>query len=222
MSKPMRTVAVTLPLLILAAVVAWAAFALSRGPAVINAASTTSAGGTREANIVIQTVPALGYGDHPDWVSYLIQDPNGTWHHTTNFTVPANALVHVTLYQYDSGSNLRNPVLNQVLGTVGNQEMLNGKPIQTWTKNIGHTFTVPELGVSVFLPAVPDDAKNPCPGAPCETKYDHNTITFSFHTGAPGNYRWQCFVPCGSAFLYGFGGPMNTYGYMGGFVKVVA
>ena len=45
---------------------------------------------------------------------------------------------------------------------------------------------------------------------------------FSFVTPGVGQYRWQCFVPCGLGYLYGNGGPMSTLGYMGGFLKVVA
>ncbi len=37
---------------------------------------------------------------------------------------------------------------------------------------------------------------------------------------APGHYRWQCFVPCAAGFIYGFGGPMQTIGYMDGFLNV--
>jgi len=33
-------------------------------------------------------------------------------------------------------------------------------------------------------------------------------------------YRWQCFVPCGLGFLYGNGGPMQTIGFMDGFLEV--
>ena len=47
-----------------------------------------------------------------------------------------------------------------------------------------------------------------------------DTITFTFRTGKPGRYRWQCFVPCAAGFLYGFGGPMQTVGYMDGFLNV--
>ena len=43
---------------------------------------------------------------------------------------------------------------------------------------------------------------------------------FSFTSPGPGNYRWQCFVPCGLGWLYGNGGPMSTLGYMGGFMQV--
>jgi hypothetical protein len=43
-----------------------------------------------------------------------------------------------------------------------------------------------------------------------------NVITFSFKTKGPGIYRWQCFVPCAAGTLFGNGGPMSTFGYMGG------
>ena len=48
----------------------------------------------------------------------------------------------------------------------------------------------------------------------------HETITFMVRTGKPGRYRWQCFVPCAAGFLSGFGGPMQTIGYMDGFLQV--
>ncbi len=83
-----------------------------------------------------------------------------------------------------------------------------------------HTFAVPQLGIIVPLLGVPDSAKNPCDEGPCSLKQDHETITFAFRTGKPGHYRWQCFVPCAAGFLAGFGGPMQTIGYMDGFLNV--
>jgi hypothetical protein len=50
---------------------------------------------------------------------------------------------------------------------------------------------------------------------------DHNTISFTFRTPGKGLYRWQCFVPCAAGYIAGFGGPMQTVGYMDGFIKVV-
>jgi len=64
--------------------------------------------------------------------------------------------------------------------------------------------------------------KNQCDAAPCPLAKAHRTITFSFRTGSPGRYRWQCFVPCAAGFIYGFGGPMQTIGYMDGFLNVKA
>jgi hypothetical protein len=37
-----------------------------------------------------------------------------------------------------------------------------------------------------------------------------------------GDFIWQCRVPCGGGFLDGFGGPMQTIGFMTGSMQVVA
>src|SRR6202011_4722823 len=99
----------------------------------------------------------------------------------------------------------------------GDRMLLNGKPVQLLNPDdASHTFTIPDLGVSVPLPGVAMNPKNPCSSAPCSLAEAHNTITFTFRTGAPGRYRWQCFVPCAASFLFGNGGPMQTIGYMSG------
>jgi hypothetical protein len=98
---------------------------------------------------------------------------------------------------------------------------INGKPADSIPPDTAsHTFAVPQLGVLVPLKGVPDTAKNPCDEWPCTQQQAHNTITFTFHTGAPGRYRWQCFVPCAAGWIAGFGGPMSTIGYMDGFLHV--
>ena len=84
-----------------------------------------------------------------------------------------------------------------------------------------HTFVVPQLGVFVPLLGVAANAKNPCGYAPCGLSFDHHKITFTFRTGGKGRYRWQCFVPCAAGTLFDFGGPMQTLGYMDGFLDVV-
>jgi hypothetical protein len=55
---------------------------------------------------------------------------------------------------------------------------------------------------------------------PCSLEQAHRTVTFTNRTGKPGRYRWQCFVPCAAGFIDGFGGPMQTTGYMDGFLHV--
>ena len=224
MSKPLRLLGIFAPLAIAAVLFGIGAMQLGRYPALIKASATSGTSGP-EASITLQAVPAIGSGAHPDWVSYLVQGPDGKFVHTTMIQLPAHALVHVTILQYDSGSDLRNSFMLQPQGVVGGAMNVNGKSVPVLDPklgDVGHTFTIPQLGVSVPLMGVPDDAKNPCPNAPCTTNYDHNTVTFDFRTGAPGEFHWQCFVPCGTDFLYGNGGPMSTVGFMGGFVKVVA
>ena len=177
-------------------------------------------------NLTVQTVGSIGFGPHPTWVSYLVQDPSGQWIHSTIWKVPAHTRINLTIDQYDSGSPLRNQQWGRVVGTAGGVEILNGKPLAVYDSNsgdgVGHTFSIPTLGINVPLVAEPSDDNNLCSQAPCTPKFDHNIIKISFVTPGAGDYPWQCFVPCGLGFLYGNGGPMSTLGYMGGFLDVVA
>ena len=216
MTKAQKTIGVLIPLALLLAVVVWTFLYLIRYPPTVEAATKASG----DVDVTMQTVGSIGTGNHPTWVSYLIRRADGVWVHTTVLQVPAHTTVHMTIYQFDSGSSLRNPVMNQVLGAP--DAALDGKPYSLWTDTIGHTFTIPELGLSVPLPGIAATAANPCSVAPCGPSYDHHTITFTFRTGPAGVYTWQCFVPCGLGYLAGFGGPMSTFGYMNGVLKVVA
>jgi hypothetical protein len=193
-------------------------------PQSVAAVSTRKVAGFSGTHLTLQTVAAIGpkYSpSHPDWVSYLVLD-RGKWVHSTIFTVPANSLVHVTVYQYDGDSGLRNPFLSQVQGTIGGTETIDGKVTTGINPEEGsHTFAVPQLGLFVPFPGVPEEAKNQCEFAPCTPSNAHHLITFTFHTGKKGRYRWQCFVPCAAGFIFGNGGPMQTLGYMDGFLDVV-
>ena len=161
-----------------------------------------------------------GQGPHPDWVSY---GP------TTVLQVPAHALVTVTITQYDTGDRIPNPFLSEVHGTVGGTAQLTMADGKTSTvtsidqAHVGHTFTVRSfpssaqdtLFVSVPVPAVSSNAPALANGFP-----KPNVMTFSFITKGKGTYAWNCEFPCGSNYA-SFGGPMATYGYMSGTLKVV-
>jgi hypothetical protein len=167
-------------------------------------------------------VASIGHGPHPDWVSYYARDPQGQWQHSTILKVPAHALISVTVYQFDTATGLRNPFFGQARGIVNGTMEVNGKPLNALPPDdASHTFAIPDLGVSVPLKGVGDNAPNQCSFAPCSLSTAHNTITFTFRTGAPGSHRWQCFVPCAAGFILGFGGPMQTIGYMDGTLEVV-
>ena len=192
---------------------------LTNAPASASPVRTSSG-----VHLYLATVPAVETNDvHPTWVSYYAVNADGSnWRHDTTFDLPAHTLVTVTVYQYDGDSGLRNPFISQSQGTVGGNFMLNGKPTQAIDPaDASHVFAIPQFGVSVPLLGVPDSAKNPCGNAPCTLKQDHETITFQFRTPGAGMYRWQCFVPCAAGFIQGWGGPMQTVGYMDGFIKVV-
>jgi hypothetical protein len=197
-----------------------ATWATSQPTPIVASAAPPSSGGSQ---LTLETVAAIGpkYAPtHPDWVSYLVRK-NNQWVHSTVYKVPANSIVHVTIYQYDGDSGLRNPFLSQVQGTVGGTETVDGKTINVIPpEEASHTFVIPQLGVFVPLPGVPEEAKSQCEFAPCEGAA-HRTISFSFKTGKKGRFRWQCFVPCAAGFIDGFGGPMQTLGYMDGFIQVV-
>ena len=196
--------------------------ALLGTPPVVN---FTSQSPGAPVNVTLQTVGSLGSGSHPDWVSYLVRSPQGQWIHTTVFQVPQDTRINVTIYQYDSGSPLRNQQLGQVTGTYGNVAALNGRLFRVINSNagngVGHTFSIPAIDVNVPLYGNNGNA-NLCAAAPCTTTSPHKIIRFSFTSPGPGDYRWQCFVPCGLGYLFGNGGPMSTLGYMGGFMRVAA
>jgi len=179
-------------------------------------------------DVTMQSVGSIGtgFGNHPTWVSYLQKDPaTGQWIHDTSMILPADTVIHMTVLNYDSGSPLRNQQWGQVQGTIGGTADFNGKPFKVYNSysgnGVGHTFAVPGLNVSVPMIGVNGNLTNICSQAPCGN-LPHNTMTFSFKTGAPGSYNWQCFVPCGLGYLFGNGGGMSTFDYMGGFLRVVA
>jgi hypothetical protein len=192
---------------------------LMSGPTPIRIRQTAS----KTTNITIQTVAAVGptLSPHPDWVSYLVRD-QGKWVRSTVWQVPAHSLVRVTVYQFDGNSGLRNPFMAKVRGTEGNSMQVDGKTLNVINPDdASHTFAIPQLRLIVPLLGVADDAKNQCGFAPCAMSNAHHTITFTFRTPGKGRYRWQCFVPCAAGWIYGFGGPMQTLGYMDGFLDVV-
>lgn len=185
-----------------------------------SAAATRTVSGAR---LFLGTVPAAALDDpHPTWVSYYAVSPTSTnWKHVTTYNLPAHTLVRITIYNYDSQTGLRNPFISQATGTLGGTFTLNGKVAQTIPPDTAsHVFAIPQWGVSVPIYGISSNAKNPCSNAPCSLRNDHSATTFTVRTPGPGLYRWQCFVPCAAGFIHGFGGPMQTVGYMDGFIKI--
>ncbi len=174
---------------------------------------------------------ATGGAAHPTWVSYRIRTPKThAWTHTTLVYLPAHSRIDVTIYQFDSGSPLRNQHFGMVTGTIGNDAKLNGKTFKVLNsydtpngQGVGHTFTVPSLGINVPLEGNDTSKKTFCTYGPCDPATQlHTKTTFAFTTPGVGNYRFQCFIPCGGGRYAGNGGAMQTLGYMGGFLEVRA
>jgi hypothetical protein len=182
-------------------------------------------GGHKVVDLQIETVAAVGpelSPAHPDYVSYLVRDTKGKWLRRTVWRLPAHATVHVTIYNFDGASGVRNPLYGRPQGVDGNVMVVDGKTLNVLPPDdASHTFAVPAYGLVIPIAPVADNAKNQCGYAPCAMSMAHRTITFTFHTGKAGHYRWQCFVPCAAGWIDGFGGPMQTIGYMDGFLDVL-
>ena len=177
-------------------------------PQIATTTTSTTLQGRPVVSLNLTTVAAVGTagqgnGEHPNWVGYLP---------TTYLKVPAGAVVHMTIDQQDGQTGLRNEYFGLVRGTVNNQMTLNGKVMSALDAPLAaHTFTIPDLGVSVPLEGVADNA-------PANAQ---EVIEFDFVVpDKPGLFRWQCFVPCAAGTLYGNGGPMQTLGYMAGELQV--
>jgi hypothetical protein len=196
------------------------------GPPTVDFTAGVTADSNAPVSVVLQEDAQNTVSTHPDWVSYFIKDPKtGRWVHTTLFKVPAGSRINVTIYGYDGCTPLRNPYFGHVTGTIGGTADVNGKPvtdINSWSGcSVGHTFSIPGLGLNVPM-ASPSLTADLCGTSPC-TSGPHETMTFSFDSPrTPGQYFWQCRDPCGGGFLDGFGGPMQTIGFMTGNMDVVS
>ncbi|MGI8968092.1 MAG: hypothetical protein ACR2GA_03185 [Chloroflexota bacterium] len=167
----------------------------------------TMANGQTHTTLELNIVQTVNTGPHSDWLGYQTLDGNTPG---TVFSVPAHSLVTIIVHNYDSRTALRNTFFTLVQGTVGGVEYVNNKPIRVMSPDFtSHTFTIPDLGVSVPMEGIPSNAKANA----------FETMKFTFRTNGTGVIRWQCIVPCGSG-LNGFGGPMQEIGYMDGLITV--
>jgi hypothetical protein len=197
-----------------------------------------------QVNVYLQEDPQNTVSSRPDWVSYFVMKPGGnpasagSWVHTTLFKVPENTRVNVTLYGYDGCTPLRNNYWGQVQGTLGGTINIQqfakvGHPlgparnvslVNSWSDcTVAHTFAIP--GIGLFVPAVSPPTSQQsklCSTSPCTPSSGPYTLEkFSFMSPShAGQFRWQCFIPCGGGFLDGNGGPMQTLRYMAGFMEV--
>ena len=242
MSVPARAVALTAAFLIVVGLGVFVGYYYI-GSATTQLQTIHYAASGGQVNVMLQEDPQNDSATTPDWVTYYTQDPTTKqWVHTTLFSVPANTKVNVTIYGYDGCTPLRNNYWSQVQGVIGNtvtvqQFSKNNTPlgpaqpesfINSWSAcNVGHTFAIPELGlyVPVASPNANDSVNNLCGSSPCTPTSGgaYSLETFSFMSPSQtGSYRWQCLVPCGGGFLNGNGGPMQTLGWMAGFMDVVS
>lgn len=201
---------------------------LLAGPPTVDYSAGVKPNQGQVVNVVMQEDAQNTVSNHPGWVSYFIQDPaTKQWVHTTLFKVPAGSMVHMTVLGYDGCTPLRNPFWGKVTGTVGNVEYINGQATPVLNSygqcSVAHTFSIPGIGLNVPVasPTTLAANKSLCSTSPC-TSGPHTVVTFSFKSPTTsGDYFWQCRIPCGLGYLDGFGGPMQTFGFMTGEMEVV-
>ena len=166
---------------------------------------------------------------NPDWVSYFIQDPKTRqWVHTTLFKVPAGATVNVTVLGYDGCTPLRNPFWGKVTGTIGGAAYVDGKTVtalDSWPScSVGHTFSIPGIGLNVPMGSpttwprtTPVRLISPCTSGPkADDEVQLRTPRRRRHLllAVPGSLRRRL--------RDGFGGPMQTIGFMTGNMEVAS
>lgn len=240
MSVPARAAGLIVAFLVVVGLGVFTAIYYIGGESALPTVHYAASGG--QVNVVLQEDPQNNSSSKPDWVSYYVQNPTTKqWEHTTLFSVPANTTVNVTIYGYDGCTPLRNNYYSQVQGTAGNTVSVtqfdqHGKQlgststesvINSWADcNVAHSFAIPALGlyVPVASPNAQLSANNLCSSSPCTTQGNPYALEkFSFKSPAKsGTFRWQCLVPCGGGYLDGNSGPMQTIGYMMGFMDVTS
>ena len=129
-----------------------------------------------------------------------------------NFTVPANAIVQAEIRCFDNGPAPIAAGYNKVTGTAdgrmvvipavtGDLQSVTGQYLSALDPSkVSHTFTIGRLTLNVPIPAL-------------------STVRFTFKTGAPGSYPWQCMAACGTG-SGGWQGTMATPGWMQGTMTV--
>ncbi|MHB8459082.1 MAG: cupredoxin domain-containing protein [Candidatus Limnocylindrales bacterium] len=168
------------------------------------AATAVGSGIVTRLDLTIVTGDMIGHTEYPAFVP-------------SDFTLPANSTVVVTITNFDNATPLPKGAENfaTVSGTVGGT--MTTTPIKAAYPNrpagasrtlsgidpaaASHTFTILALGINVPIPAM-------------------SRTTFTIHTGAPGTYVWRCFDPCGAG-ATGWGTAMAAKnGFMQGTLTV--
>jgi hypothetical protein len=145
----------------------------------------------------------------------LDNNPVGPAYVPSNVSWPANAVIEVSIVNFDDATALTGQARQYaratgIIGAMSVRELDPGNPNAAGPARqvmaldpdtgVSHTFTIATLGVNA-------------PVAP------HAVTTFRFHTGLAGTYQWRCMDPCGSGDS-GWGGAMSTKNYMEGTVTL--
>ena len=133
------------------------------------------------AHLYLGTVPASeGTDPHPSWVSYYAVDAEQPQLAPRHDLHPAGQLRGARHgLQLRRAERVAQPVHLAGRGNRRRDFTLDGKPTKTIDPDAAsHIFAIPQLGVSVPIYGVPDDAKNQCANAPCglDTRAQHHHV----------------------------------------------
>lgn len=164
-------------------------------PTTTEAPTTTTAAPAQ--NVSLQLVTESASGSKTGYPRFVPAD----------VTVKQGSPVTLTITSYDDGPAPLPASLATYETIQGGTETVDGTAVTSVPNaNISHTFSVPDLGVNVLIPAVPSGAKT-------------TTVTFTFTPSKTGTFTWHCFAPCGDG-ADGMGGAMATMGQMEGNITV--
>lgn len=142
----------------------------------------------------------------PDWPRYA----------PSMVTVPAAKQVTLVIDNFDDMTTPLPSALTNYENVQGGVETVNGQTVSSVSNTeIAHTFTVPELGINVPVPAATDQKSGTV------TTVVPAVVTFTFTPAKSGTFTWHCYTPCGTGSA-GTGGPMATPGWMEGTLRVAA
>jgi len=179
--------------------------------------------GPQGQTLTLQTVAALGFKPHVDWVSYLVKNQDGKWVHSTVLRVPANSTIDVTIYQFDTAYGAEEPLLGRATGSGRRDDQYRRK--EPPGARSGSRF--PYLRHS--RPWGECSAQGRCgrcqepvqrrPVQPWRSTHDDQVLLQDGQAGQVPLASASCRVR--PAFCSGSGGPMQSIGYMDGYLEVV-
>lgn len=158
---------------------------------------TTPTAAPKTVNLTMKVITGK-MANKPGWPRFV----------PANATLPKNAIVNVTIHNYDDGNAPIPSGYNKVKGTIGRTMNVDGHtyssiPVST----VAHTFTISSIGLNV-----------PIQVRSASEKFD--TVTFSFKTPSTAQtLTWQCYAACGTG-TSGWQGPMMANGWMKGTLTI--
>ena len=185
---------------------------------------TVEAGATPSVNLTLETVAAVGPTEapnHPDWVSYLVLEKRqvDAQHRLAAAGELARPRDDLQLRRRQrSAQSVPRPPAGS--GRSGDRRRQAGRG-HAARPAVAHVRRPGARRARADRPGRRRRARTSATTRRARCRRRTARSPFTFRTGKPGHYRWQCFVPCAAGFLYGFGGPMQTIGYMDGFLNVV-